>query len=132
MPLAGSTKPDAAMSMSLAFRVASNGVLAESCGLIGPALPETLAVPPPGRSTVSLKGNCEVCEKLVTSTFTLSYTCGFALELALPTASLPSVISNFPMERLLGAPSFAGSADSFALGPPRVEKFHVPFVALSK
>ena len=57
MPLAGSMKPEAAMSMFFTFIEASKGVLAESCGLIGPALPVTLALPPPGRLTVSSNGN---------------------------------------------------------------------------
>src|SRR5215475_2369286 len=74
MPLFGSMNPEVAKSMLFTFTAASTGVLAASCGLIGPAFPETFASPPPGRPAVILNGNCEMKEKSATSTFTLSYT----------------------------------------------------------
>jgi hypothetical protein len=132
-PLAGSTKPAAAMSVSFNFMVASKGVLAQSWGLMGPALPDTLALPPPGRLIVKSNGNCEVEEKFVTSTFTLSYTCGFVAEFTLPTISFPSLISSLATEKFWGvdAPDFSDSG-AFGVPVPGLEKFHVPLVALSK
>src|SRR5579863_2706144 len=98
MPAAGSTNPDEARSMSFTLIVASKGVLAESCGLMGPAFPETLAPPPPGRLIVNLNGNCEVEEKFFNSILNLSYTCGLAVEFVFPTTSFPSLISTLAMD----------------------------------
>src|SRR4029077_7507651 len=131
IPVAGSTKPDAAMSMSFTFKATSKGVLAASFGFMGPALPDTLALPPPGRLMDNLNGNCDVAEKSVNSIFSLSYTFGLAVEFALPTVSFPSLISNLATDSAGGAPGLAGSEDCFALDPPRLEKFQLPLVDLS-
>src|SRR5271165_3663731 len=119
IPLAASMKPEVARSMLFTFNVASRGVLDKSCGLIGPAFPVRFAFPPPGRPTLSLRGNWDVYEKFVTSTFTLSYTWFFFAELALPTISLPSLISTLPTEKFWAAeaPDFSGSGAFF---PPVV------------
>src|SRR5579862_2583393 len=131
MPLAGSTKPEAARSRSFTFMLASKGVLAESWGLIGPAFPDRLALPPPGKLTLNSKGNFEVAEKSVTSTLSLSYSCGLAVEFAFPTASFPFFISSFATDSAGASPDFAGSVACFALVPPRLEKFQTPFADLS-
>ena len=54
------------------------------------------------------------------------------MELALPTASFPSLISSLAIERLWDAPDFAGSAGLFLLAPPRLEKFQVPLEAFEQ
>jgi hypothetical protein len=58
-----------------------------------------------------------VKEKSLTSAFKFSYACGFAVELALPTASFPFLISSLAIERLWDAPDFPGSAGLFLLVP---------------
>src|SRR5215472_17682556 len=66
MPLDGSMIPADPMLRLFTFTAVSNGVFAASCELIGPALPETLTPPPPGKLAVSLKGNCDWKEKFET------------------------------------------------------------------
>ncbi len=133
MPLAASMKPEAARSTLFTFKVTSRGVLDESCGLIGPAFPERLAFPPPGKVAFSLRGNWDVYEKFVTSTFTLSYTWFFFAEFALPTINFPSLISSLATEKFWAAeaPDFSGSGVFFSPAVPRLEKFHTPFGAFS-
>src|SRR5439155_14368726 len=72
IPDDGSTKPEAARSSRLTSNFASRGVCTASFWLIGPALPSSFKLPPPGRSAVAVSGNWELKEKLRAVTFTLS------------------------------------------------------------
>src|SRR5208283_4537240 len=85
--------------MLFTFTATSNGVLAASSALIGPASHVIWASPPPGSCALSENGNLEVPEKPVTVMFTWSYTLNLREEFVLPTVSLPSVTFNFATER---------------------------------
>ncbi len=60
MPELGSINPDAPASKFFTSSLACTGVMDASFGLIGPAVPSRLIVPPPGNPAANVKGNCEV------------------------------------------------------------------------
>src|SRR5580704_16808468 len=127
MPVAGSTNPEAPMFILLTLTAVSKGVFDTSSVLIGPAFPVMLTSPLLGNEAVSLKGNCEVFEKLETSIFTLSYTVGLAVELALPTINFPFAMFSSATEMFWAAwPDDFGAVAACLFAPPRLEKFHVP------
>src|SRR5208283_5891231 len=119
--------------MLFTFTATSNGVLAASSALIGPASHVIWASPPPGSCALSENGNLEVTEKPVTVMFTWSYTLNLREEFVLPTVSLPSVTFNFATERfgVLDSPGL-DSAGFLLAAPPRLEKFQVPFASFNR
>src|SRR6202163_3523612 len=99
IPELGSINPEAAKSKPLTLIFASKGVIDASFELIGPAVPSSFAFPPPGRSAVKVKGNCELYEKFFTVKSTFLYTCALAGALVSATEICPPLMLSFPTDK---------------------------------
>src|SRR5208282_421593 len=133
-PSVGSTSADWERSSLVMVTFPCTGVREVSVELIGPALPSTFKLPPPGSWTETITGNALAKEKLLTVTLTLSYEIGLRLPVVDPSVMVPSVRSS------LATLTFAGALGAFAAAVagcaadcfPRDEKFQTPSRSRSK
>src|SRR5713101_6185843 len=123
IPAPGSTNADWERSSLLMFNFACRGVSETSCVLIGPSVPSSFTLPPPGRRIDAVTGNALPMLKFRIEMSTLSYTIGLRLAGIAPKEILPSVSSSLATFRLLVLVDFSGV---FFSELPSEEKFHTP------